>query len=83
MQKSSGFLILLLIVAIVLSPPNPPGHGFESPLTAGGDSVTQSETLEDNGDDTAQTIAAVIFIIIVIFIIYRITGSDNQSHERR
>jgi len=84
MQKSGGgFIALLLVIAIMLSLPNTPDYGYESPRTVCGDSIAQSETYEDNEDETLKVILIVIIVLIVIFIIYCITGSDNQSHERR
>jgi len=83
MQKSGGFIALLLVIAIILSFGSSPENGYESPQTVCGDSISQSETQEDNENDTSQFITVIIFVIIVIFIIYCITGSDNQSHERR
>ena len=82
MQKSGGFIALLLVLAIILLPfGNSPENGYESPQIVCGDFSSQNETHEDN--DTAKIIAFVIIVIIVIFIIHCITGSDNQSHERR
>jgi hypothetical protein len=83
MQKPSGLLILLLIAAIMLMPLDVPANRAESPLIVSGDSLTQSETVEDAEDDTTQIIAVVVVVIIVIFIIYCITGTDNQSQEWR
>jgi len=83
MQKPMGFIALLLVIAIIISPGNSPENGYvtESPQTVCGDSIYQSETQEDN--ESGNIIAFIVFVLIVIFVVYCITGSDNQSHEWR
>ena len=86
-DKSSGFIALLLVIAILLSLGNSYENEIatESPLTVYGDSFFQNETHEDSESDTAaKIIAVVVFVLFVVFIIYSLSqtnlsqGTDNQ-----
>ena len=84
MQKScGGFIALLLVIALILSLPNLPDYRHESPQIVCGDSFSQSEAQEDSENNTSQFIVFVVIAIIVIFTLYCITGTDNQSHGWR
>ena len=83
-NTGGGLIALLLVIAILMSLGNSPKNDLESPQTVCGDSLCQDETCviqEDN--DGSQFIITVVIVFIVIFIIYCIADTDNQSHDRR
>jgi hypothetical protein len=86
MQKSGGFLALLLVVVILCAPvKSVPETLFisESPQTACGDFASPNENgevvdSEDGKEDSYQILAVVIVVVIVIFIIYCFSNADNK-----
>ena len=80
-HTSGGFLVLLLVIAIIFMPNGcSPEKSYitESPPIVCGDSVSQQEINGESESDTSSFATALIIIIIVIFIIYCFTSANNQ-----
>jgi preprotein translocase subunit SecG len=83
MRKSGGFIALLLVAAILLTPfgkSHESAFAAESSKPVFGDDLSANGAPDGNSGDTAVIIAVVIIVAIIFFFV---TDTDNQSHERR